>query len=51
MLCLLKTINPKSLNRCFANWGQSMLPEEGVKGTLLKSSKQKPLSSFLSLAF
>ena len=35
MLCLLKIINPKSLNRCFANWVQSMLPKEGVKDLTL----------------
>jgi predicted transposase YbfD/YdcC len=27
MLCLLKIIDPKSLNRCFANWVQSLLPD------------------------
>ena len=26
MLCLLKIIAPKSLNRCFTNWVQSLLP-------------------------
>ena len=35
MLCLLKIINPKSLNRCFANWVQSLLPKGGVKGLTL----------------
>jgi predicted transposase YbfD/YdcC len=27
MLCLLKIINPKSLNRCFSKWVQSLLPD------------------------
>ncbi len=27
MLSLLKLINPESLNRCFSNWVQSLLPE------------------------
>ena len=27
MLCLLKLINPASLNRCFTNWVQSLLPD------------------------
>ena len=27
LLCLLKMIKPKSLNRCFINWVQSFLPE------------------------
>jgi predicted transposase YbfD/YdcC len=27
MLCLLKIIEPRSLNRCFANWVQSLLPD------------------------
>ena len=35
ILCLLKIINPKSLNYCFTNWVQSMLPKDGVKGLTL----------------
>jgi len=31
LLCLLKIIEPKSLNKCMANWVQSLLPD-GVKG-------------------
>ena len=31
LLCLLKLINPTSLNRCFINWVQSLIPET-VKG-------------------
>ena len=31
LLCLLKLIVPKSLNHCFVNWVQSLIPE-GVKG-------------------
>jgi predicted transposase YbfD/YdcC len=27
MLCLLKIINPKSLNGCFSNWVESLLPD------------------------
>jgi predicted transposase YbfD/YdcC len=27
LLCLLKLIDPKSLNECFVNWVQSMIPE------------------------
>ena len=34
LLCLLKLIEPKSLNRCFTNWVQSFLPK-GVKGLTL----------------
>lgn len=34
MLCLLKIINPESLNQCFVNWVQSFMPE-GVKGMTL----------------
>ena len=34
MLCLLKLIDPKSLNRCFTKWVQSFLPN-GVKGQTL----------------
>lgn len=35
MLCLIKMIKPKSLNQCFMNWVQSMLPKDGVKGLTL----------------
>ena len=28
--CLLKLIKPKSLNQCFINWVQSMLPESNL---------------------
>ena len=28
MLCLLKLIDPKSLNKCFMNWVRSLLPDE-----------------------
>ncbi len=31
LLCLLKIIEPKSLNQCFIHWVESILPE-GVKG-------------------
>lgn len=31
LLCLLKLIDPKSLNKCFTRWVQSFLPD-GVKG-------------------
>jgi len=31
LLCLLKLIEPKSLNRCFIRWVETILPEEGVK--------------------
>jgi len=31
LLCLLKIIEPKSLNSCFVRWVESILPEEGVK--------------------
>jgi predicted transposase YbfD/YdcC len=34
LICLLKMIKPKSLNRCFMNWVQSFLPD-GVKGLTL----------------
>ena len=34
LLCLLKMIEPKSLNRCLMNWVQSFLPD-GVKGLIL----------------
>jgi len=34
MLCLLKLINPKSLNRCFIQWVQSFLPN-GVENLTL----------------
>jgi predicted transposase YbfD/YdcC len=34
LLCLLKLINPKSLNQCFTQWTQSFLPD-GVKGLTL----------------
>ena len=34
LLCLLKLIEPNSLNRCFTNWVQSFLPD-GVKGLTL----------------
>ena len=31
LLCLLKLIEPKSLNQCFIRWVESVLPETGVK--------------------
>jgi len=31
ILCLLKIIEPKSLNKCLANWVQSLMPN-GIKG-------------------
>jgi predicted transposase YbfD/YdcC len=34
LLCLLKIVKPKSLNKCFMNWVQSFLPD-GVKGLTL----------------
>ena len=34
LLCLLKLINPKSLNQCFMNWVQSFLPEDNQALTL-----------------
>jgi len=34
LLCLLKIIKPKSLNKCFMNWVQSFLPN-GIKGLTL----------------
>jgi predicted transposase YbfD/YdcC len=39
MLCLLKIINPKSLNRCFSNWVQSLLPESKKGLTLSVDGK------------
>jgi Transposase len=54
LLCLLKLIDPESLNRCFIQWVQTMLPEEGTEMTLsfdgksicstgTMGSKEKPL--------
>jgi predicted transposase YbfD/YdcC len=43
MLCLLKMIEPKSLNRCFTNWVQSMLP--GSKKGLTLSVDGKTICS------
>ena len=34
LLCLLKLIDPKSLNQCFINWVQSFLPDKNTKLTL-----------------
>ena len=39
MLCLLKIIDPKSLNLCFMNWVQSMLPETLAGFTLSMDGK------------
>jgi hypothetical protein len=39
MLCLLKIIEPKSLNRCFANWIQSLLPDSKKGLTLSVDGK------------
>ncbi len=39
MLCLLKIIEPKSLNRCFANWVQSLLPDSKKGLTLSVDGK------------
>ncbi len=39
MLCLLKLIEPKSLNRCFSNWVQSLLPESKKGLTLSVDGK------------
>jgi predicted transposase YbfD/YdcC len=39
MLCLLKLIEPKSLNRCFTNWVQSMLPDSKKGLTLSVDGK------------
>lgn len=39
MLCLLKIIKPKSLNRCFSNWVQSLLPESKEGLTLSVDGK------------
>ena len=34
LLCLLKIIKPASLNRCFVQWVQAMVAENGIKATL-----------------
>ena len=34
MLCLLKLIEPKSLNRCFMKWSQSLLADTGQEMTI-----------------
>jgi hypothetical protein len=39
MLCLLKIIEPKSLNRCFTSWVQSLLPDSKKGLTLSVDGK------------
>lgn len=39
LLCLLKLVDPESLNRCFIRWVQSMLPEDGTQLTLAFDGK------------
>jgi hypothetical protein len=39
LLCLLKLINPKSMNQCFIRWVQSFLPEEKKGLTLSMDGK------------
>ncbi|MDL2318279.1 ISAs1 family transposase [Eubacteriales bacterium OttesenSCG-928-A19] len=34
LLCLVKKVNPASLNQCFMRWVQTMMPEEGEEMTL-----------------
>ena len=39
LLCLLKIIEPKSLNRCFVKWAQAFLPEGSKDMTLSLDGK------------
>jgi predicted transposase YbfD/YdcC len=39
LLCLLKLVDPESLNHCFIRWVQSMLPEDGPQLTLAFDGK------------
>lgn len=39
LLCLLKLIKPDSLNRCFANWAYTFMPEKAEKLTIALDGK------------